>query len=198
MFERLGYSVKQTSYVNDQGRDAIIYKEGQKYLVECKRYAQDNNIGRPEIQKFHSAIVFDKADRGFFVSSGKFTPGAIEYARSLPIELVDGEYLLRLMFQSKQNVLQDDSYTSVCLDCGSVVRHSLRSPGSKQCENGHLVSPTLTAELVFGVAEAPLKCAKCGLPMRMVNGRRGKFWGCSGYPACRSTRPYVRHHGALV
>ncbi len=32
-------------------------------------------------------------------------------------------------------------------------------------------------------------CPDCGKPLRTVNGRRGKFIGCTGYPDCRYTRP---------
>lgn len=31
-------------------------------------------------------------------------------------------------------------------------------------------------------------CPKCRRPLRLVRGRRGPFWGCSGYPACRYTQ----------
>lgn len=31
-------------------------------------------------------------------------------------------------------------------------------------------------------------CKKCGSPMVERDGRNGKFWGCSAYPKCRSTR----------
>lgn len=30
-------------------------------------------------------------------------------------------------------------------------------------------------------------CPACGMPMKMRNGRYGKFWGCSGYPLCKHT-----------
>ena len=33
-------------------------------------------------------------------------------------------------------------------------------------------------------------CARCGAPMRLINGRKGKFWGCTKYPECRQTRPF--------
>ncbi len=35
--------------------------------------------------------------------------------------------------------------------------------------------------------DAP-KCPECGAPMRLRNGKRGPFWGCSAYPACKGTR----------
>jgi hypothetical protein len=40
MFLRLGYSVEQTPYSNDYGRDAIMMRDGRKALLECKRYGE--------------------------------------------------------------------------------------------------------------------------------------------------------------
>jgi DNA topoisomerase-1 len=30
-------------------------------------------------------------------------------------------------------------------------------------------------------------CQECGKPMRLRNGKNGQFWGCTGYPDCKST-----------
>ena len=35
--------------------------------------------------------------------------------------------------------------------------------------------------------EAGPPCPECGKPLRRRNGRKGPFWGCSGYPGCRFT-----------
>ena len=42
--------------------------------------------------------------------------------------------------------------------------------------------------------DAPRKCSRCGKDMVLRTTRRGpnvgrRFWGCSGYPACRYSRP---------
>lgn len=66
MFERLGFEVEQTPYVNDHGRDAIMYHDGNKILLECKRYGEETTSDRPQLQIFHSAIVSDRAAAGFF------------------------------------------------------------------------------------------------------------------------------------
>ncbi|MBJ9677889.1 DNA topoisomerase [Burkholderia gladioli] len=38
-------------------------------------------------------------------------------------------------------------------------------------------------------AGATHKCPLCGSPLRLRNGTRGAFWGCSGYPKCTHTQP---------
>ena len=34
-------------------------------------------------------------------------------------------------------------------------------------------------------------CPECGKPLRLRQGSRGPFWGCSGYPKCKVTRPDI-------
>lgn len=35
--------------------------------------------------------------------------------------------------------------------------------------------------------ETDLRCKFCGQPMRAINGANGTFYGCTGYPGCKST-----------
>src|SRR5690606_27830884 len=35
LFRALGYKVQQTPYVNDGGKEAIAFKNGKKYAIEC-------------------------------------------------------------------------------------------------------------------------------------------------------------------
>lgn len=194
MFERMGYSVEQTPYTNDGGRDAILIKDGVKYLLECKKYADGGQSGRPDLQKFHSAIITDKAKSGFFVSAGAFTKEAVEWAATMPMELIDGQKLVRLMFHSKPAASDDDNYQSACRTCGKIVIHRLRAPNDVTCSEGHVVQPSLTLErlLADGLNPQP-SCLRCGVPMRLVDGRKGKFWGCSNYfgtPRCTYTAQY--------
>ncbi len=40
------------------------------------------------------------------------------------------------------------------------------------------------------------KCPKCGKPMAVKSGRFGKFLACTGYPDCKSTKPFQIKTGA--
>jgi DNA topoisomerase-1 len=42
---------------------------------------------------------------------------------------------------------------------------------------------------VAPVEHAGFACEKCGQPMHIKSGRRGKFIACSGFPRCRTTQP---------
>jgi hypothetical protein len=191
MYRQLGYVVSQTAISNDFGRDAIISRDGNKYLVECKRYAADMPIGRPSLQKFYAAMVGDKADGGFFVTTSSFAHTAVNYAQDTNITCIDGRALSVLMLQAYPND-GDSSYTILCCECGQNVTFDLnKSEHERLCPNGHTIVNDLDTELMSPslVAGVPT-CSKCGKKMRIVLGRRGKFWGCSAYPRCRSIRPY--------
>ncbi|MFI5449671.1 MAG: restriction endonuclease [Candidatus Bathyarchaeia archaeon] len=92
VFERLHYSrVQIMPYASDKGRDLIIHDvQGTKIIVECK-HQPSATIGRPVVQKLHSAVVTEKAGKGIIVTTGKFSPEAIIHARAISpqIELVD-------------------------------------------------------------------------------------------------------------
>ena len=200
MFQRLGYKVEQTPYTNDYGRDAIMFRDGMKFLLECKCYAEDGLSSREDLQKFHSAIIMDKAVAGFFVTTGRATKGATEFADRASIQIISGDSLRQSYLKSVGGLATPPTYTALCQECGETVAHSLGSQSVVRCSQGHQVAPTISLEDVAtsnprreaypqeGTA-TPL-CPKCSTPMRLVKGRRVKFWGCSRYPACHSTLPY--------
>ncbi len=191
LFRKLGYSVKQTPYSNDKGKDAILAKNGETFLVECKRYGELNCIGRPEIQKFVAAMHDEKAVGGFYVNTGRYSPEAKKYAGEHKIVAYDRHTFPSLVLEAYP-VLEDATVAkTMCLACGAIVEISVaESPVSALCSNGHTVTNTITpADLrVFSPTGAVPPCEKCGAPMRVVKSYRGRFWGCSEYPKCRFTR----------
>ena len=43
-----------------------------------------------------------------------------------------------------------------------------------------------------------INCEKCGKPMIIKWGRNGQFLACTGYPECKSAKPFVRTEGGGV
>lgn len=84
----------------DGGIDGII-KEDKLGLdtiyIQAKRW--DNTVGRPEIQKFVGALTGQRAKKGLFISTSKFSNDAIDYVDRIDtkIVLIDGETLAQLM-----------------------------------------------------------------------------------------------------
>lgn len=61
-----------------------------------------------------------------------------------------------------------------------------------QDKDGEPVLQTRTAPTTSAGAEAgelKFPCPKCQKPLRRINGPRGSFWGCTGYPDCKHTQP---------
>ena len=68
--------VERTPLVGDGGKDLKIHYPGGMVYVECKHQA--NPVGRPIVQKFHSAMITDHISRGIIVSTGGFSKDAYE------------------------------------------------------------------------------------------------------------------------
>lgn len=49
--------------------------------------------------------------------------------------------------------------------------------------------PTRDSQQSFGGSNDQHPCPDCGKPLRRRKGKTGFFWGCSGYPECKTTRP---------
>ncbi len=61
-------------------------------------------------------------------------------------------------------------------------------PGLReQLEQAEASSAEIVREMLKAEGET---CEKCGSPMQVKWNRRGRFLGCSAYPACRSTRSF--------
>ena len=81
ILERCRFRVKKMGGVADGGRDIIIWNDqGEMMIVECKHHAKA--IGRPVVQKLHSAVVTEKARGGIIISTGGFSLQAAQYAHA--------------------------------------------------------------------------------------------------------------------
>jgi len=95
IFEKL--SLGKITYVGrvaDEGRDLILegYK-GNKAIIECK-HQPNSTIGRPIVQKLHSATVEENARYAIVVTTGHFSKDAVDYSeklrkRGVIVELID-------------------------------------------------------------------------------------------------------------
>lgn len=94
----------RTQLSNDGGIDGIIDQDAlglSRVYIQAKRYAPDTSVGRPEIQAFVGALHGAQANQGVFITTGRFTSGAREYADAVPtrVVLIDGARLTSLMIR---------------------------------------------------------------------------------------------------
>lgn len=102
-----------TQASNDGGIDGII-KEDQlgfsSIYIQAKRWDPTTSIARPEIQKFAGALQEQKAQKGLFISTAIFSPGARKSAEAAGIVLVDGNQLTKLMIRFNLGVSVEHTY----------------------------------------------------------------------------------------
>ena len=70
-------------------------------------------MSRPEIQKFVGALAGQGASKGLFITTAKFSDGAIEYSQkqhTAKIVLIDGMELAKLMIEYNIGVSVENIY----------------------------------------------------------------------------------------
>jgi restriction system protein len=92
-----GQAIGQTG---DGGIDGII-KEDRLGLdvvyIQAKRW--QGTIGRPEVQAFAGSLEGERARKGVFITTSRFTPSALDYVSRIEkkIVLIDGQQLAQFM-----------------------------------------------------------------------------------------------------
>lgn len=104
-----------TQYTNDGGIDGIINEDPlglDTIYLQAKRYARDKSIGRPDVQGFAGALDMQKARKGVFITTSRFSKDALEYVSLIEksIVLIDGEELARLMIKNNLGVSVKQTY----------------------------------------------------------------------------------------
>lgn len=168
-FRLQGYQVVETGGGGaDGGVDLVLRRPGKNggetFLVQCKQW-RALKVGVDVVRELYGVMAARGAACGFVVTSGRFTDDAISFASGRNVTLVDGPKLLALIQQAKARGAQ---------------------PATRA--NATKASPLSTAP-----AQATT-CPLCAKPMVRRTAKRGasaggEFWGCTGYPACRGTRP---------
>ena len=98
LFEKMGIMATQTAITNDGGYDLVLeYPNKETGIVECKCYNQFHSVSRPAVQKLVGANQVVNADKMVFITTSKFSAGAIEYAEKCNVELIDGMALVELV-----------------------------------------------------------------------------------------------------
>lgn len=105
-----------TQQSNDGGIDGII-KEDQlgfsHIYIQAKQWSTDQTVGKPEIQKFVGALQGQQAQKGLFITTARFSSGALQYASNLlgaKVVLVDGSTLTKLMIKHNVGVSLEQVY----------------------------------------------------------------------------------------
>lgn len=116
-----------TPISGDGGIDGVINEDAlglDAVYIQAKRYAQENKVGRPDIQRFVGSLTGESATKGVFVTTSDFSREAHEYVQRVQqrIVLINGQRLAQLMIEHDVGVrtqstvvikkLDDDYFTS--------------------------------------------------------------------------------------
>jgi restriction system protein len=147
----------------DGGIDLVLRRGEERVLVQCKSW-NAWKVGPKEIREFFGVLVSDGATRGIFVTTGRFTRDATEFAEGKPIEMIDGSAFERML------------------------REAATGPGDDLLD----VASWMPAFLAASKVTQP-DCPFCRTPMVKRKGRGNLFWGCPTYPKCRGKREMRKH-----
>ncbi|MBX3405105.1 MAG: restriction endonuclease [Phycisphaeraceae bacterium] len=167
-FRRQGFGVDHTGGARpDGGIDLRLNKAGAVTLVQCKHW-KTRQVRVGVVRELRGVVASERAQSGIVVTSGTFTPDAVEFAARNPIRLIAGEELVAMIAE----VQKSGRIASVA-----------DAPASGTPRPAAAVTPN-TPEI---------RCPECGAAMVQRVAKRGPnagsaFMGCTRYPQCRGRR----------
>jgi len=118
LFRKLGYKADVVGGSSDGGIDIILEKDNKKSYVQCKQYSSKVQVDK--VRDFYGAIISKFADvKCYFITNNYFTLPAEEFARDKPIELIDGQKLVKYIKWAEQEERESKKpFTNKCPQCG--------------------------------------------------------------------------------
>lgn len=96
LFRSRGYHVVNTPDTADHGIDLLMIDPlGRKVIAQCKRYI--NTVGEGVVRDLYGTVLHENATQGYLITTAKISQPARQWAQGKPLELIDGERLLRLI-----------------------------------------------------------------------------------------------------
>jgi len=162
-FRRQGYGVEERGgSAPDGGVDLVLHKGGKTTVVQCKHW-RDTQVSVQPVRELFGVMHASGAHEAIFVSTGAYTSDAVGFAQELPIRLIDGDELARMVVAIQEERWTDSRLTKAL------------APSPQRAVYGK-VCPICGGPMTKRIAK---KGTKAG----------GSFWGCSRFPACRGTLP---------
>lgn len=123
-FQKLGYKGSTTPKTNDYGADLVLTKDGEKIVVQAKRWS--SKVGIEAVQQIIGAKSYYNANNSIVATNNYFTPNAINLANSSSVEIWDRPKLLEIMSKSNGREIAKEATNQIdiskrilCHKCGS-------------------------------------------------------------------------------
>jgi restriction system protein len=95
-YRRQGYSVRERGGRQaDGGVDLELVRGSERVIVQCKHWL-NRQVPVQRVRELLGAVTAEGADRGVLVATSGFTRDALEFAAGKPLQLMDGDALLKL------------------------------------------------------------------------------------------------------
>ena len=130
----------------DGGIDVKLFIKGKTEpfaVVQCKAW-NTQSVGVKPVRELLGVMAHEKVGKGIFVTTGDYTPDAVAFAKTNPINLITGEMLAKgiqaLSDDAKARLLaiatEGDYTTPTCPSCGiKMVRRSSDRGAFWGCSN---------------------------------------------------------------
>lgn len=99
LFRTQGYAAELTPHTGDYGADLILGGNGKRIAVQAKRYT--GSVGIAAVQEALSGLAYYRCDIAWVVTTGSFTPNAVELAKKSGVRLMERVELGRLIASQK-------------------------------------------------------------------------------------------------
>lgn len=160
IFRREGYTVELSAALNtDDGIDLMLRRDSETTLVQCKHW-QAPRVTAREARDFYGTMAAGGAPHGILVTTGIFTPDAVDFAAGKGIVLLDGE--------------------TVASKIAAVAK-----PGENLCTISSWLDDFVAHARIFDP-----ECPVCHGTMAIHNNRASgaPTWNCRSYPRCPGRR----------
>lgn len=98
LFSAMGYVTQRTGKAGDQGCDLILNKDGQRIIVQAKRYT--GSVNNEAVQQAVAAKKYYDCNRVMVVTNSTFNKSAYDLAKVNDVELVGGNQLRGLLLRN--------------------------------------------------------------------------------------------------
>lgn len=89
-----GYRVAVVGGQSDHGVDLIAERDGQRMVVQCKRWFGARLIGEPQVRDLFGAMQHEHASSAMVLTTGQYSEAATKWAENKPIRLWGAEQLI--------------------------------------------------------------------------------------------------------
>lgn len=158
----------------DGGVDVRFKNDGKLILVQCKNW-KANKVNVKVVRELYGVMAAEGAQGGLIVTAGTYTKDASVFAKGKSIDLIDGQKLEKMVAEVRRGV-----------------GHFQTSKDKTTSEAGPQPSQVNQYDtLVHAAHNVQKMCPSCGSVMVKRVAKKGsnvgnQFWGCSGFPKCRS------------